>query len=355
MRLPELGLAARSLRSWFRGHRGAVTMAALLAIAAPVRFFIGALSVMQQPPVLDVLEVGLWWLLYAAVFWICLLAAGVVGERLAAGAGRMARGALWIAMASGCALAANLCTAPRARILIEQGVVQGVLPMQLYGFALSFTLAVLYFAHLGRSRSHEQAAARLVMAQRAQREARRRSVQVELQAVQARIDPVLLFGMLEAVRLAYADDSARAERLLDELIAFLRASLPHLRGHASSVAREAELARAYAQLLSLAQAGGWGMKVEVSPAAMHARFPPGALVPLLDGALRARGGQCALQATCAQGLCRVVLELPARPSERAITEVRALLCDAEGSTTDLLVTETAAGAVVTLRVPHENA
>jgi hypothetical protein len=140
-RLPDVGIAARGLRDWFGGHPGAVTMAGLLAIAAPLRFFIGALSVMQQPSRADVVELGLWWMLYAAVSWTCLLLAGQLGERLSAGAGRLAGTTVWLALACGCALAANLSTTGRARILIEQGVVQGVLPLQLYGFALSFTLA----------------------------------------------------------------------------------------------------------------------------------------------------------------------------------------------------------------------
>jgi hypothetical protein len=281
--------------------------------------------------------------------------AGQVGERLAAGAGRLARSALWLALAGACAAAANLSTTGRARILIEQGVVQGALPMQLYGFALSFILALLYFAHLSRSRLHEGAATRLATAQRAQREARRRTVQIDLQAVQARIDPGLLFGMLEAVRQAYADDPPRAERLLEELIAFLRASLPHLRTHASSVPREAELARAYAQLLSLAQAAGWSMSLRISEAARHARFPPGALLPLVDDALRSRGGDCALQATCAGGVCQVVLSLPARPSAEAVARVQALLHEIDGSGGGVAVASHGAGALVTLSVPHENA
>jgi hypothetical protein len=352
-RLPQLGDAASGLRGWSAAHPGSVTMAGLLAIAAPLKFFIGALSVMQQPALDTVIQLALWWLLYAAVFWVALLVAGHVGERRAAGSGRTVRSALWLALAGGCAAAANLSTAGRARILMEQGVVQGVLPMHLYGFTLAFTLALLYFAHLGRSRRHEGAAARLTAAQRAQREARRRKVQIDLQAVQARIDPALLFGMLEAVRLAYADDPPRAERLLEELIAFLRASLPHLRSHASSVPREAELARAYAQLLSLAQAAGWGMTLDVSQAARHARFPPGALLPLVDDALRTRGGDCTLQASCAGGVCRVILGLPARPSDAAVARVQALLHEIDGAAAGVAVVPAGGGATVMLSVPHE--
>jgi hypothetical protein len=347
--------AVRALRDWSDAHPGAVTMAALLAIAAPLKFFIGALSLMQQPSPDTVLEVALWWLLFAAVFWIALLVAGHLGECLSRGAGRTARGALWLALACVCSATANLATVGRAGILIEQGVVQGVLPMQLYASAVTFTLALLYFAHLGRSRRHEGAAARLAVAQRAQREARRRQVQMDLQAMQARIDPGLLFGMLDAVRMAYAEDPPRAERLLEELIAFLRASLPHLRSPASSVPREAELARAYAQLLSLAQNAGWSMSLAVCDAARHARFPPGALLPLVDDALRSRGGDCTLQASCTDGTCRLVLALPAAPSEPVVAKVRALLQDLHGPLGRVATSPAGSRATVTLMVPHESA
>ena len=95
--------------------------------------------------------------------------------------------------------------------------------------------------------------ARLAAAQAAQRATRRRLVHSRLQAVQARIDPQLLFEMLDAVRRAYDDDVSRAERLLDELVTFLRAALPRVRSTSSSVRREGALG---ARLRATAHAGG---------------------------------------------------------------------------------------------------
>jgi hypothetical protein len=118
-----------------------------------------------------------------------LLAAGEWGDRLAAGRGRAGRIALWLALAAGCSALANVATTGRARILVEQGVVQGAVPMQLYGFALSFAMALLYFAHLGRSAPARRRSGAPRRHAGGQREARRRMVQGDLQAVQARIDP----------------------------------------------------------------------------------------------------------------------------------------------------------------------
>lgn len=330
-------------------------MAGLLAFAAPLNFFIGSLSVMRQPSAADITQLGLWWLLFGAELWLLLLAAGRIGERLCRPAGRAARVAIWLSLACACALISNLTTAGRAVILIEQGVAQGVVTMHLYSFTISVTMALLYFAHLGRSRVHAAAAARLASAQASQRQTRRRTVQMRLQAVQARIDPALLFGLLESVRLAYDSDPVRAERLLDELIAFLRASLPRLRAESSSVAREAELARSYAQLLFLAQASDQGFSLKVSDEAMHARFPPGALLPLLDDALRSGDGGCALDATRVDGTCQLALSLPARPSKEAVARVQVLLEDIHGSASGLAIRQAAGRTLVELWVPYEPA
>ena len=193
----------------------------------------------------------------------------------------------------------------------------------------------------------------MAAAQAAQREAQRRIVQARLQALQARIDPQLLFEMLDAVRRSYAVDASRAERLLDDLIAFLRAALPRLRASSSSVPREAELALAYVRLHALAGATDVGMTVEVSADVMHARFPPGVLLPLLDDALRARAGPCKLAAARSFGDCRLVLTLPARPSDAAVARVRSLLADVYGTSTELTVDESSGAVSTTVRVPYE--
>jgi hypothetical protein len=53
--------------------------------------------------------------------------------------------------------------------------------------------------------------------------------QVSLGSLQARIDPEFVFGTLSKLERLYASDPAQADRLLDELIAFLRRALADLR------------------------------------------------------------------------------------------------------------------------------
>ena len=329
-------------------------MAGLLSFAVPVTLFPGAVSVMREPTAVNVTMLASWYVLYGVELWGLLLVIGYAVQRQHPNT-RYVRAATTLIGAGAAVACVEISTAGRGRILVEQGVVLSSQTMHLYAFISGLIMALLFLAHLQRSRAHEEAAARLATAQAAQREARLRLVHARLQAMQARIDPQLLFDMLDAVRRSYEDDTSHAERLLDELIAFLRAALPRLRNASSSVLREAELARAYARLRALAGARDVGMRLSVSTDLMDARFPPGVLLLLLDEALRGSSGPCELIATRSSGDCRVVLTLPARPADAAITRVRTLLTDLYGTSAELAVDDVNGAVSATVRVPYERA
>lgn len=354
-------LANRSLfvpgaRDWLHGHRESVAMAGLLAFAAPVTYFVGAISVMRDPTPEPLVRLMLWWLLYGLELWALLLIAGYGDQRLGSRCGRVTRAALWLLFACVTAVSVTVSTAGRADVLAEQGVVQSSLTMHLHAGVFSFTMALLFMAHLRRSRTRAAASARLASAQAAQRETRAGLARTRLAAVQARIDPQLLFGMLEAVRRAYQVDAARAECLLDELIAFLRAALPPLRTSWSSLSHEATLAQAFVRLHALAGACEVDLSLCVSAQAIHARFPPGVLLPLLDDVLRASPGSCRMDVTRQADVCCVQLALPYPPSEEAMGRVDALLADLYGKSAQLTLTITGEGMklpTVVMQIPYE--
>jgi len=341
---------AAGFAQWLRAHRGAVAMAGLLSFAAPVTFLPGAVSVMCEPTAADVLVLTGWFVLFGLELCGLLLVIGYLLLRL-----RPMRRYARSATLFGAGAAAGIVELSNGRgyILVEQGVVQSIQAMHAYAFVFALIMALLFFAHLRRSRAQEEATVRLVAAQEAQHEARRRLVQERLQAVQARIDPQLLFDMLDAVRRAYEDDAARAERLLDELVNFLRAALPRLRSRSSSVLREAQLARAYAQLRTLAGAADIHMRLEVSSEVADARFPPGVLLPLLVDVLDGRNAACGLTATRASANCELVLTLPARPLDTAVALVRSLLADLYGTTAELAMAHANGVVSATVKVPYE--
>jgi len=327
-------------------------MAAALAFAAPVVFFSGALGVMRDPAAADVTELALWFVWFGAVLCGALIVIGYLLQRRWA-AGREG----WLATLAGACVAAAIAEASNGRgaILVDQGVVQSVERMHAYALVVAVALGLCFFAHLKRSRDRENAAGRLAAAQTAQQEARLRVQQLRLQAVEARIDPCFLFEMLEAVRRAYERDSARAERLLDELVGFLREALSRLRRPTSNLAREAELAQACARLRALAGVSAARLSIAVSGSVADTRFPPGVLLPLLDEALRARAGTCVLAAVRSGNACKIAITLPTRPGRDSVDRARAALREAYGDQVKLMLHPGEGAATATFEVPYEPA
>lgn len=346
----SLHAATHGFAHWLRTHRGATIMAGLLSLAVPVTLFPGAMSVMRQPSLLDVLELTGWFVLLGGELWVLLL---IIGYALAPFPAR-SRAVNAAALLGACAAAGVAeFSNGRGRILLEQGVVDSVMTMHVYAFAFALIMALLFFAHLHRSRAREEAARRLGAAQSAQRQTRQRLVQARLQAVQARIDPQLLFEMLEEVRSAYEQDASRAERLLDELVAFLRIALPRLRNPSSNVEREALLAGSYAQLRTVAGACEIDLRVDVSADVSRSRFPPGILLPLLDDTVRAGRARCDLVARRCGSHSQVTLGVPDVPSDATIARLRELLIELYGSAAELSVTSADGVTTAIVKVPYE--
>jgi hypothetical protein len=330
-------------------------MAVLLSMAGPLTFLTGALGVIREPSTANIAKLASWWLAYGMVLACLLLAGGYLLMFRADALGPSARRPLWVAAAFLAAFVTNTLTAGRAAVILEQGLAYSSMTMQAHGFIVSFTMALLYFTHLSRSREQELAAEHLVVAQAARRNTSRRIAQIRLQEMQARIDPQMLFQMLDIARRLFEADPVRAERFLDELIVFLRASLRRLRSPSSSLAREAELARAFVGLHALAGARELDLATDISVDAGAARFPPGVLLPLLDSALANGDDRLHLAAHCAVSTTCVELTSGKQLSEETVERVRNVLREAS-PTPATLETDATDGIVRTvIRFPHEPA
>ena len=150
----------------------------------------------------------------------------------------------------------------------------------LWTYALVNVLALVAIDGLRR---RQQAASHLAAAQEQGRIVRQQIASARLLAIQARVDPQFLFDMLAAVKGFYEHDAARAEQLLDELAAFLRAALPRLRSARSSLKVECGLVQAHVQLLRVAGAARIDLHLELRRDLATAVFPAGVLLPLLTG------------------------------------------------------------------------
>jgi sensor histidine kinase YesM len=130
----------------------------------------------------------------------------------------------------------------------------------------------------------------------------KQAVEAELKLMQAQVEPHFLFNTLASVQFLTETDPAQANRLLGHLIAYLRAALPQLRAHSSTLGREVELAQAYLAILQMRMGPRLRFHVDLSPEVASHPFPPNMLISLVENAIKhgvepsVDGGDVAIQA-----------------------------------------------------------
>ena len=249
-----------------------------------------------------------------------LLAVQVADEAVARGARRWRT--YLVAVTCGCAVAVLLRLCAEAWTGWERGmVVQGhPLPAWLgrAGPLLVFTNALLYsllacsvYVNL---RTARLASLRMHAAEVARAVARRRTLESRLQAMQARVEPQFLFNTLAQARELTTRDPVLAGRMLDDLIAYLRAALPHLRESSSTLGQEVALARAYLDIMCVRLGDRLAFSIDVAARDANARMPPMMLLPLIDHALTyglqpgARDGHIRIATRVANGRLRLEID-----------------------------------------------
>ena len=111
------------------------------------------------------------------------------------------------------------------------------------------------------------------------------ALESRLQAMQARVEPQFLFNTLAQVEHLYESDPNVAERVLNDLIAYLRAAMPLMRSTSSTVAQEIELARTYLDIVRVRLGDRLGFSFDVPSGLSDVRMPPMMLLPLIDHAI----------------------------------------------------------------------
>lgn len=142
--------------------------------------------------------------------------------------------------------------------------------------------ATFVYADWQRARD---SAARLHAAGLARTRAARDILQTRLQAMQARVDPQFLFETLARTRRLYDASPERGEQTLDNLIAYLRIAMPNLLATSSTLAREIDLARAYAAIVADCGDKKVAFAVERNEDGAHIPFPSLLLLPLVEHAV----------------------------------------------------------------------
>jgi hypothetical protein len=170
-------------------------------------------------------------------------------------------------------------------IVVKLGLVSraGVRVSGFWTNSVYFLLAVWYYESVDRA---TRSTAILRESELARRSAERWLLELRLGALQARLDPQVLFDTLDEAGRLYRSRPAAAEQLLDALIDYLRRALPQLRQAESTLQREVELALAYARVLRTPEGAALELEAVVEPKAGDARFPPMVVQPLCDALAR---------------------------------------------------------------------
>lgn len=164
------------------------------------------------------------------------------------------------------------------------------------------------FVHVNR-RTAIAARRRQHESEQARAHARRRTLESELQALQARVEPMFLFGTLARIRRLYRSDVAAAGAMLEDLIVYLRAALPHLRESSSTLGQEATLARAWLDIVGRSDPA-WNVAFDLAPGAEDASLPALVLLPLVQQAVAgAEGGKLSLGLAAKREAGRLSIEV----------------------------------------------
>jgi signal transduction histidine kinase len=130
--------------------------------------------------------------------------------------------------------------------------------------------------------SRSRLAASEALVQRASREA----AEHRLRLLQSQLEPHMLFNTLANLRVLIGVDPARAQAMLDALIAFLRATLAASRATSHPLAAEFARLRDYLALMQVRMGARLAVAFDLPEALAATPVPPLLLQPLVENAIR---------------------------------------------------------------------
>jgi len=144
-------------------------------------------------------------------------------------------------------------------------------------FSLGFTLAAVWFFY---SRSRMMTLQAMTVA------AERSAAEAQLKLLQSQLEPHMLFNTLANLRVLIGTDPARAQAMLDRLIAFLRATLSASRSGSHALADEFDRLGDYLALMAVRMGPRLSVHVELPDSLRALPVPPLLLQPLVENSIR---------------------------------------------------------------------
>ena len=139
----------------------------------------------------------------------------------------------------------------------------------------------------------------------------KQALQAQLQMLQAQIEPHMLFNTLANLQALIAVDAPRAQRMLDQLIQYLRATLSSSRSRQTSLEHEFSLLEAYLGLMQVRMGVRLSYALQLPQELRKTMIPPMLLQPLVENAIRHAlepkidGGHIDVRATQETGMLKL--------------------------------------------------
>jgi LytS/YehU family sensor histidine kinase len=116
--------------------------------------------------------------------------------------------------------------------------------------------------------------------------AQRQAAEQQLKLLESQLEPHMLFNTLANLRALIGSDPPRAQAMLDQLIAFLRASLDGSRARTHSLDAEFQRLRDYLALMQIRMGPRLDTHFDLPPALADALVPPLLLQPLVENSIK---------------------------------------------------------------------
>ena len=114
----------------------------------------------------------------------------------------------------------------------------------------------------------------------------RRVSDARLRLLQAQVEPHFLFNTLANVQALVDSGSPQASKVLNSLIAYLRAAVPRMQSQSTTLHSEVEMVRAYLELMQMRMPDRLQYSIHLEPSAARFECPPMTLLTLVENAVR---------------------------------------------------------------------
>ena len=195
---------------------------------------------------------------------------------------------------------------------------------------------------------------------------RRQVAEAQLKTLQAQVEPHFLFNTLAAVEHLTETDPPRATIMLQHLISFLRGALPDMRGHDTTLGREADLCKDYLAIMQIRMEDRLKVTIDIPDSLRCLSFPPMMLQSLVENSIKhglepkPEGGTLVLSARRQENRLRVTVADTGLgiaenvPQGIGLSNIRDRLKRLYGATAALVIAPNApAGAHITIEIPNE--